>query len=175
MIRQTWFCNSCILNTIILTFHFAADLFIIRQLMNYTIGDRELWYPLNDLYLLDDFLPIVSCIKGLTFPCHVQYQYLLSGDEDRVTAWVCKVQCTEALWISAYPYRANQFYACLVIPRYILPDKYISVLTLLSACFHSLTPWSTLFSHVIPLLIFANKFNTFIYNIILYNLYIIIN
>ena len=117
--------------------------------MNYTIGDRELWYPLNDLYLLDDFLPIVSCIKGLTFPCHVQYQYLLSGDEDRVTAWVCKVQCTEALWISAYPYRANQFYACLVIPRYILPDKYISVLTLLSACFHSLTPWSSLFSHVV--------------------------
>ena len=95
-------------------------------------------------------------------------------DEQRV-AWVCKVQCTEALWISAYPYRANQFYACLVIPRYILPDKYISVLTLLSACFHSLTPWSTLFSHVIPLLIFANKFNTFIYNIILNNLYIIIN
>ena len=66
-------------------------------------------------------------------------------DEQRV-AWVCKVQCTEALWISAYPYRANQFSACLVIPRYILPDKYISVLTPLSACFYSLTPpgsWQT--------------------------------
>ena len=64
-------------------------------------------------------------------------------------AWLCKIRCTEALWISAYPYRANQFYACLVIPCYILPDKYISVLTLLSACFHSLTPWSSLFSHVV--------------------------
>ena len=62
------------------------------------------------------------------------------------TAWLCKVQCAEALWISAYPYGANQFSACLVIPGYILPDKYISVLTPLSACFHSLTPpgsWQT--------------------------------